>query len=421
MKEYLQNIIKRASNFFKENFNKSSKPSSEPFDPYKNIPDPAIVFKDTLGMRDIDRDSKIPENLKKILVEIENMGDRLRKFGESDGPYQMRYKTVQDIAKSTSERTSRYIETIFKGIGEGLKTKKEIKKKEEARVEEDVNGAKAYLDELIAAKYWLPKNFLLWEIIIFFAFGITLLGGDFVLSLTGTKEAFLLQQWEAILMSIGITACSIYIKIYYDDYILPDIERTITRFKHENLKGIPDNSSESKLRRTWNLRALLKALLLIIALSGIYFLGELRYQVLSAINPTIASFDYSRITFVILSVLFPLIGGVCIAMAIKKMRGYTLLWTTKRKVEKNRKRLYEIQEQLSKWEQDLENCSSYIEWSQKDEFIQGLTKFLFSCYLHGYEYAFRKHNMKLNIIEKAKEIRRIFSGDYAQLNDEYPL
>ena len=421
MKDYLKKITKKVLDFLKESLNKKTKPISEPFNPYKNVPDPAIVFKDTLGMNDINRDSKIPENLKSILIEIENMGDRLRKLGESDGPYQLRYKTIKEITNSSAERTSRYIETIFKGIGEGLKTKKEIKRKEEARVTEDVNDAKVYLDKLIAAKYWLPKNFLLWEIIIFFVFGITLLGGDFVLSLTGTKEAFLLQQWEAILMSLGITACSIYIKVYYDDYLLSNIERTVTRFKHENLNGISDNSSESKLRRVWHLRTCLKTLFLLIALSGIYFLGELRYQVLSAINPTISSFTYSRITFVILSVLFPLIGGICIAMAIKKMRGYSLLWTTKRKVKKNRKKLYEIQEQLSKWEQDLENCNSYIEWSKTTNFIEGLTKFLFSCYLHGYEYAFRKHNMKLNVIEKAKEIRRLFSGDHAQLNDEYPL
>ena len=179
MKQYLQKKIKQfwntskqiVSNLFEKKLVKKT------FNPYKNIPDPKLVFKDTLGMKDINRDSKIPENLKNILAEIENMGDRLRKLGESDGPYQMRYQTIREKVKSTASRTSKYIETIFKGISESVTNEIKVKKEKEQQIQNDIDATENYLKDLIKAKYWNPKNYLLWEAIIFLIFGLGLLAG----------------------------------------------------------------------------------------------------------------------------------------------------------------------------------------------------------------------------------------------------
>jgi len=427
MKTFLQKIIKRINKFFnlssseKDDNNTGTNTKVRLNELYEDIPDPSVVFKDTLGMQDIDRDGRIPENLKKILLEIENMGDRLRKFGESDGPYQMKYKTIKTITGNTAERVSKYIETIFKGISESIKSESEVKKEEESRINKDLDISKKYLEELKKDKHWRPKNYLLWEAILFSVFGLALLMGDVVLSLSGTKEAFLLQDWEKWAMSIGITACTIYIKVYYDEHILPAIERSVTMFNPENLKGIKDDSSKPFLIKIWKNRFIFKTALLVVVIGSIYLLGELRFQVISDINPSISKYGFSRPTFVLLSALFPIIGGVCMAMAIKKIRSYGILRKARDEEEEIRLRLYEVQKELSVHEQDLENCATYIDWSANDKFIENLTQFLFACYMHGYEYAFRKHNAQLDILEKAKEIRRLFSGDSAQLNKEYPF
>lgn len=425
MKTFLQNIMFQISSFLnglgKKEEKKDPNTKTRLNDLYDDIPDPAIVFKEALGMQDIDRDSQIPENLKKILLEIENMGNRLRKFGESDGPFQMRYKTIRIIANNTAERVSKYIETIFKGISESLKSEAHIKEDEEKRIIKDLEVSKKYLGELKQTKHWQAKNYILWEALIYLVFGIALLTGDIVLSLSGTKEAFLLQDWEAVAMSFGITACSIYIKMYYDDYILSALERSVTRYKQENLIGIEDDSSKSKLKRVWQFRLGLKTILLLFVLLSIYLLGELRFEVISEINPSVGQHGFSRITFVLLSALFPVIGGVCMAMAIKKFRSHTIYRKAYKEEKRIQSKLYKLQKEKSTLDQDIENCNTYIKWSTNDEFIKNLTEFLYACYLHGYEYASRKHNAQLDKIEKAKEIRRLFSGNYAKLNNEYPF
>lgn len=147
-------------------------------------------------------------------------------------------------------------------------------------------------------------------------------------------------------------------------------------------------------------------------------MGELRFEVSP---PELKDLEYSRITFVLLSALFPIIGGVCLAIAIKKLRSFSLLWKTKKEQKKLRRKLYKTQKELSQFEQDSENCKTYINWTTTDEFIKELANFLFACYIHGYEYAYRKHNAGLDIMEKAEEIRRLFSGDSAQLNSDYPF
>jgi hypothetical protein len=421
MKKILHDFFRWIVNFFKTELNKDISTSKEVHNPYQDLPKPEFFFKDALGMKDIDRDNKITENLKKILDEIENMGDRFRKLGETDGPFQMRYEAIKIISKNTAIRTSKYIETIFKGISESVENKINVKNKEVERIIEDEVKSKGYFEELKVAKNWKPKNFILWEAIVFFVFGLALLGGDVVLSLTGTREGFFLNEnWEVWTMSIGITACTIYIKIYYDEHILPELERSVTMFKHENLKGIYNDDSKSRLLKIWSFRFIVKTMLLIFTIGCFYFLAMLRFEVMSGTNEALKQLGYSKATFVSLSMLFPIIGGVCTAIAFKKLRLFTILWKARKDLKKIRENLYKNQEELSKNQQDFDNCKTYISWTTNKEFIDQLSNFLFACYLHGYEYTFRKYNMKFNILEKAKDIRRLFSGDLAQLNKSYP-
>lgn len=413
MDNFLQRTWEKLTNFFHVLIQEKDK--EEIKNPYSGVPDPSAVFRETLGMNGIDRDEDIPKNLQKIIVEIEHMGDRLRKLGESDGPFQMRDTIMKSIAQNTAERTSAYIETIFKGLKEGLSTKKEVKEKELENASADVDEFKETLKTLRTARNWNPKNYSRWAWM-YLIFGMFLLAADAALSLNVTEIGFQLREnWEIWAMSAGITACTIFIKIYYDDFILPSLERSATQFQNENLPKIqPDLKNKFVVLFTWSIRFILKSGLLIFLLYTIFLLGQLRIEVAGKVT----GIQYSpsaKASFVYLSLLFPVIGGVCMAIAIHKFRSLGVLRMARRAYKRALKVQFKAQKELSNCEQDYENCESYIHRFTDPIFIEKLQNFLFSCYQHGYEYAFRKHNAQMDVVQKAKEIRRLFVGDTARL------
>lgn len=409
-------ILEFIKSLFSDKSSSTSNVSNSPpivvNDPFDAIPDPKDVFRNILGMHDINRDDDISKNLKNILVEIENMGDRFRKLGESDGPYQLDSDFVNVIANNVADRTRNYIETIFMGLKNSLEAISPVKERQFEDAENDVNQTKEYINDLLKDKKFKPDNYSYWAWF-YLIFGLALLISDIILSKKGIQHAFRISEGnsiEAWILSGGITSCAIYIKIYYDEFILPALERCITIFKKNNMKGVEPNDSKIWLYSIWSLRFIIKTGLLIFTMFSLYYLADLRFDFVLLENDNAESLNLksSRISFIMISLLFPLIGGVCMAISIKKFQ-YLGLWGRSKKANEKAINSHAIiQNEYNQYLQDYNNCVSYLNRFTTDEFINKLKEFFFNCYLHGREYSFREHNNKRNIVQKAKEIRRIY-------------
>jgi hypothetical protein len=162
----------------------------------------------------------------------------------------------------------------------------------------------------------------------------------------GSDEGFLFNflkvltvNWEVVLFAVGIAFCTIYIKVYYDDFIGSPLENLIKKSpespkesyeelqeevyqsnseKYEN-NGKPEDDKptadkigavRSRFNRLWWIRFVIKTLVLLILFTAILILGYFRYSVvvtqqkseIKGISPTVIFFTYT-----ILTLLFPII------------------------------------------------------------------------------------------------------------------
>ncbi len=384
---------------------------------YKDIPDPNMIFDGVLGIDTVNHNDDVSKNLKSVLRDIEKMGLRFRKLGEVDGPYQQRQKTMLELIDNVAERTKLYIKTIFLGLKKELEPEVDIKQGALNKAKEDLDSHELYMSEMTQERRWRPEDYSNWAWLFFIA-GLLLLAADAALALNVTKEVFRLEGWSKWPMTFGITVCTIYMKVYYDEYILPGLERSITIFKPENLPGIYSSEHTRWLQGVWTFRFLVKTVLFGSTLLAFWWLADLRFEYLRKVVQGWTFLEkmdasgqvWAKTTFQLFSLLFPVIGAVCMALAIKRFRLLSLWKETKRHHKTLTDSLQKSQEECGKSKQDLENCKSYIEWCDGDnhDFLKELKRFFYSCYVHGYDYGLQKKNAKLDILEKAKEIRRLY-------------
>ncbi|MEM1338425.1 MAG: hypothetical protein AAF717_17415 [Bacteroidota bacterium] len=399
---------------------KKAKPQSE-YPVYKDIPDPNMIFDSVLGIDTISHNEDVSKNLKAILRDIEKMGSRFRKLGEVDGPYQQMQKTVLELIDNVAERTKLYIKTIFLGLKKGLEPEVDINEGALEKAKKDLDSHERYMDQMTQELRWRPEDYSNWAWLFFIA-GLLLLAADAALALNVTKEVFRLEGWSKWPMTLGITVCAIYMKVYFDEYILPGLERSITIFKPENLPGIYSSEHTFWLQGVWTFRFMVKTVLFGSTLLAFWWLADLRFEYLKTVVmgwTFLEKMDESgqgwvKTTFQLFSLLFPVIGAVCMALAIKKFRLLSLWKETKRHHKRLADRLQKAQEEYGQSKQDLENCRSYIEWcdGENHDFLKELKRFFYSCYVHGYDYGLQKKNAKLDILDKAKEIRRLYQPEH---------
>lgn len=399
--------------------------------PYANIPNPDSYFKETFTINTVNQDLEAAETLKTILSEIAESGEYFRKIGDVDGQYGVEEKSMHSIVRNAALRTRAYIETIFLGQRDGVKSELEAKQVLLDYAKKDFENEDANLEREIKAKQWKPKSYFLFLGFLYVLIGVGLIYADVVISLkTGADIFELNDRYEELGMAIGIALCTIYIKIYFDLYFLPSIEKSVTTFKKENLPGCSDDIEEiKKIKRVWNYRLIFHTLLFILCITTIVFLGISRFNL---IEPeiikdlieleTIKSKDeykrniYNILSFILVSLLFPLIGGICTAIGIHKIGNSIIIRKAKSQFNKSKERYNEAQKEVSLLNKRLNNYESYVSWcSVEGTFIADNTDFFYACYNHGYDYGFQKQTAQLDLYERAKQMRKQFAARNSRL------
>lgn len=154
--------------------------------------------------------------------------------------------------------------------------------------------------------------------------------------------------WEAMFLAIGIAFSGVFIKFYLDEFV----------FK-EQINGESDKSSPRRSRKT----PILMTAFLFLFLTTTILLGVFRAynKWLDQNQPAIGyGFILESLTFIGLTLMFPVIGGVCFSAGwrrLEKAKQYYLmkwsLWRLETKCERLQNNLMRAQSDMARVEQSL--------------------------------------------------------------------
>ena len=314
----------------------------------------------------------------------------------------------------------------------------EVSQQSVEKAEADFQGQKEY-HERVDKEYKKDTSkfsFLLGSVYLLIAFVLIL--SDIPLALKLTQQGFDLDMdinhpvqalferpwevfqgnWEVFLLAIGIALCSVFVKIYYDEFVSRPIDKIVeemNRLRGLESKGDSDRALKVKSRRYWIKTALLAFSMLNIATLGVFrFQTELQIKkeerVLQEL-PNETDFSFldeggetseeltlpepswehqltSLFAFIGITLLFPLIGGICASLGLNAIFNARALRLARRTLCKAESELELAQDSLKESKGEIARWNSKQETLADPNYVSNLAKLLFGLYNKRYEEGF---------------------------------
>ena len=186
---------------------------------------------------------------------------------------------------------------------------------------------------------------------------------------------------------------------------MPDFSN---RNRKEGHGEIPDEELRKNVKKVkveWRIRLIIKSIILLLILLTFVILGLFRQEVMifDMISNKVPVLIQNPITgdnllapqtttealwaFILITLLFPLIGGICASLGLDKVQNALELSKAKWKLRSYDKRIAEALKQLMIAQDEKEKFKSYLEWctSTEEDFVVRYSNYFISCYNHGYE------------------------------------
>ncbi|MCO6491787.1 MAG: hypothetical protein J5I98_25455 [Phaeodactylibacter sp.] len=389
-------------------------------------------------------------------------------FGRKDGSIgqkQMPRNFFKTHAEQIRDEVAGHLESQkVKNTVEYKIKKKVFKAKKKIKDE-----AERYRNEIFTRKELYPRNYSLWLAYFYIIIALLLIIADVPLALKLTQYGFnlytdngdhsidhffTLQQgclsmdesffkhiwlvfannWEVFILAFGIALCTVYFKIFYDDFVGYPVDKAARQFKI--LNRFEDFSTEdmNAIRWKYYARLAVKVSILVLTLGTIIYLGFFRAENSSAMDSSTtvisesqlkflqqlggpvpestikeedtASLDrLSKICFILITILFPVVGGICLSLGIGNFQNRRELEESTSYYESRNKEYLEALGEYTEVAKNKEICEKNLERVTKDGFTEEYTDFFYFCYQHGYERGVVEPDKKLDIYERAQKLR----------------
>lgn len=367
---------------------------------------------------------------KRVFLEyMTRIGERFRIAGEADGALEQKSYAITDIVKTRVLQIQAYLESIFRGEYDRADADviNKTQKFENAKTEHDAQ--KEYAGDLKARYRKNYKDFSRGMGWVYLIAAFLLVAADYPLALKLTRDGFQLVEWWATpLMSLGLALCTLYIKIYYDEFIGSAAEQSVTRFT--DMKGVRENSDINKVKWSWWAKSFVKTVILGLSIGTIITLGFFRFQVYEPTlraqvpDPSLVSNYVNSLTkaaFILITLLFPLIGGVCASLGVDRLQNSREDRTIDEKCKKTESAKLNASQELEDAKKRRRVCLSYLKWcgkniddpeggkvedSENSDFVEDYTLYFLACYTHGYERGMTLKNLESDTFTKADEFRK---------------
>ncbi len=385
------------------------------------------------------------------LQQFITMGESFRKAGYWAGHWGVNDPNLEETAALHIRMTKSLINEKCRSNQQKLKSQVEILRIIKNNAKHDYKTKNGYYEKLNRAYQYSHRQFSLVLGFIYGFFSVVLVLADIPLALEltkrglnlksdpaskisdlfayGTPEGFALHffkvltvNWEVVLFATGIAFCTIYIKVFYDDFVGAPLENLIKKASEaptadyeeifltesEDTETAPravavdEEASERKTKvndqfnQLWRRRFLVKLLVLAVLFLTILVLGYFRYSVVlmedqskspgesvAATSPRVVF-----LTYTLLTLIFPIISGICASLSLNSFHN----WSERRRAEKEssearRAALQATHEFMVKEEEEARN-KGFLEWLQNPETITQLEHYLVHSYRTGYQFGY---------------------------------
>ena len=313
--------------------------------------------------------SELVDELKDLNRNINDSGKSLEEQGYRDGSIGVEQnENIKGRIKAITGHLLAPVKAMAIGICDGLSREIESLKQEIARKEEHQKLRRESYD-LISNEYNMNSTqFSLLLGVFYCLVAFFLILADIPLAVELTKKGFDLKgitgdpysempflaynplkvirsNWEVFVLAIGIALSTIYFKIYYDYLIGKSTYREVLFDKHLNKSFSFSLEDWERVHKARTIKARVSFTLLILTILTMLVLGYFRFEAIEnqmirdfrvmeeqlralgqdtrGMNLTYEPMSWvTKLAFVLVTVLFPLIGGVCASIGLKMIHRY---------------------------------------------------------------------------------------------------
>ena len=242
------------------------------------------------------------------------------------------------------------------------------------------------------------------------------------------------KNWEVFILAIGITLCTVYIKIFYDDFMGYPVDKAARQFEILNRFGKFSEAEKKAVNRKFTGRIIGKIIILILTLGTIVTLGFFRAETLAnqdnanaaasevVIQPEMAGLignspqaeevrgvyampPLTKTTFILITILFPVIGGVCLSLGLGVFHNRAEVGDSEKYFEARNQEYLKALGEFTEVAKNKEINENYLQRVSKNDFVNEFTNFFYHCYQHGYERGVVEPDKTLDIYERVQKLR----------------
>ncbi len=411
------------------------------FSSQESIPSPAVpieeenkenykVIFDGLGeMPAIPLEEDLISGKKFFLEYMTRIGERFRAAGEEDGEIEQKNYAINDIVRTRVLQIQAFLASTFRG--EFNRSDVDVKLKDEVlkNAKNEYDAQTEYAKTLRKRYNENYKEFSAGLGYVYLIAAVILVAADYPLALKLTQDGFQLKEWWATpLMSLGLALSTLYIKIFYDEFVGSSAEQSVTRFSE--ISGVEGEDQLRTVKRSWWGKSAVKVLILAVSFSTIIVLGFFRFQVYEPGLKDIIKDpnDYAnyvnsltKAAFILITLLFPLIGGVCASLGFDRLQNSREDKTIGEKCKQKELAQLKASKDLEEAKKKRAVSVNFLKWCGESigdetepsgaedtvsDFLNDYTLYFIACYIHGYERGTTRNNLHQDMFSKATEFRK---------------
>lgn len=376
--------------------------------------------------------------------------------------------SVLEVAKGEARNLVEYVKAISLGKTKALESEKKVRQSILGDEKQRYTVARDYLERITHYYQHEPRNFAVLLGFIYFLVASALIFADIPLAKKLTIEGFYLKDdYKSFSLVIGLALCTVYIKIYYDDYVatplgtwvrqfknIPGITKSIkNRVKNEEDKTLnmetlnTENQSEGDendvqfekdkrgVKREYLTKFVIKTALLFFTLGTIIVLGIFRYQNIGPKEQQVLinyaewlfknnlagslsegigkALFWTQTAFILITLIFPIIGGICLSLSFNIFQNRWRLGKANDDFDKTRQLHVIALAKLNNVEQEYEDFKNiFDEWKgdkNGSDHLDFFSKVFMAYYRLGFDDGYREpdyYDKNADIYTQVEQMRR---------------